>query len=71
MIFVDNRDNSKSLISNERETVIEELVSVFIGLALINIIHELIMEEHSADLEWDDYRRQTAFKLDWKWMIKC
>jgi len=69
MIFVGNRNNE---VNDKTGTFVKELVSGLIGLVLYQVLMDFMIEEYPMDdLDWlDNFCQQTAFKLDWKWMIK-
>ena len=60
MIFVGNRDDAKG----QTETFIEELISVFLGLALCQALMDFMIEEYPMDLDWlDNY--YSKWLLSW------
>ena len=68
MIFTGNRNKE---VNDKTGTLVKELVSGLIGLVLYQVLMDFMIEEHPMDLDWlDNFCQQTAFKLDWKWMIR-
>ena len=62
VIFTGNRNNE---INDKTGALVKELVSGLIGLVLYQVLMDFIIE--GLD---DDYLEKSAFKLDWKWMVK-
>jgi hypothetical protein len=54
----------------QKSEALDTFIPLLVGIACVQAISEWIHNQNSCDIVWlDNYLRQSAFKLNWKWMI--